>query len=76
MLCQRERMPKGLYQPNVVPEGTQAQRSLRDSAKGNTNPKVFNTSVQILILASVQIVCNIVYVQVQGQIHKELRCEI
>jgi hypothetical protein len=31
--------------------------------------------VQILILASAQIVCNIVYVQVQGRIHRELRCK-
>jgi len=31
--------------------------------------------VQILILASARIVCNIVYVQVRGRIHRELRCE-
>jgi len=31
--------------------------------------------VQILILASAQIVCNIVYVQVRDRIHRELRCK-
>jgi hypothetical protein len=31
--------------------------------------------VQILILASARIVCNIVYVQVRDRIHRELRCK-
>jgi hypothetical protein len=31
--------------------------------------------VQILILASSRIVCNIVYVQVRDRIHRELRCK-
>jgi hypothetical protein len=31
--------------------------------------------VQILILASARIVCNIVYVQVRDRIHRELCCE-
>jgi len=74
MLCQRERRPKGLYE--TVPNENTSPKVFDTIANGNTGPKVFNTSVQILILASVQIVCNIVYVQVQGQIHKELRCEI
>jgi hypothetical protein len=33
------------------------------------------TDVQILILASARIVCNIVYVQVRDRIHRELCCE-
>jgi hypothetical protein len=33
------------------------------------------TVVQILILASARIVCNIVYVQVRDRIHRELRCK-
>jgi hypothetical protein len=32
-------------------------------------------NVQILILASARIVCNIVYVQVQDRIHRELCCK-
>jgi hypothetical protein len=35
----------------------------------------FPNVVQILILASARIVCNIVYVQVRDRIHRELRCK-
>jgi hypothetical protein len=34
-----------------------------------------NTDVQILMLACAQIVCNIVYVQVRGRIHRKLCCK-
>jgi hypothetical protein len=43
--------------------------------KNEEERQPINVVVQILILASARIVCNIVYVQVRDRIHRELRCK-
>jgi len=54
-----------LKRPNWMAE------HLGSRAKEN-DTSVWNTVVQILILASARIVCNIVYVQVRDRIHREM----
>jgi hypothetical protein len=43
--------------------------------EGETYYGQLTDDVQILILASARIVCNIVYVQVRDRIHRELCCK-
>jgi hypothetical protein len=51
------------------PDGCKLAQKLFDTVWG---PDGMNTVVQILILASARIVCNIVYVKVRDRIHREM----
>jgi hypothetical protein len=57
--------------PNWVCTVRTKPRNVYDVGQGEGS----NDVVQILILASARIVCNIVYVQVRDRIHRELRCK-